>query len=326
MNEEVLARLDKKTRERLQAASAIKVERQPTPSVGLNQALKGGIPYGRQTMLWGNKSAGKTSLMIQMMGMAQKEGKTCALFDVEGTVDPEWVESLGADPNKIILSQDRSVNKVADSGVDLITAGVDILVVDSISQVIPMSYFDDKELKGFDGTRQIGQLSRDLGIMMNLWNSVNENTMIVLISQVRNNIGTYTSATHQGGWAGKHNSAVILRLWSSEGKSNALIDRLPLGDKLVDKVVGRKVTWTVDFSKTSPMGETGDYDFYFLGDKIGVDTVMEVIDLADKMGYTDKSGNWYAVGSEKLNGKKALAAYYKDHPLELEQLISRVVG
>ena len=74
--DEVLSKLDPKTRSRVQSAVDVQVEKQPTPSTGLNLALKGGLGFGRQVLIWGNKSAGKSSFCLQMIALAQKEGKT----------------------------------------------------------------------------------------------------------------------------------------------------------------------------------------------------------------------------------------------------------
>ena len=51
----------------------VEVEKQKTPSIGLNLALQGGLGFGRQILVWGNKSAGKSSFCLQMIAEAQKE-------------------------------------------------------------------------------------------------------------------------------------------------------------------------------------------------------------------------------------------------------------
>ena len=81
--EEILSKLDPKTRKRVQQATEVEIEKQATPSLSLNVGLKGGFGYGRQVLVWGNKSAGKSSFCLQMIGEAQKEGKTCAWIDSE---------------------------------------------------------------------------------------------------------------------------------------------------------------------------------------------------------------------------------------------------
>ena len=137
----ILSKLDPKTRARVQSAQDIKVEKQLTPSIGLNMALKGGLGYGRQVLVWGNKSAGKSSFCLQMIAIAQKEGKTCAWIDAEASYDQKWAETLGVDSSKLIYSSAKTVNDMVDVGVKLMEAGVDLIVVDSISALLPGIYF-----------------------------------------------------------------------------------------------------------------------------------------------------------------------------------------
>jgi recombination protein RecA len=79
--EEALAKLDPRIRKSIGNGVGISIEVQPTPSVGLNKALNGGLPYGRQVLIWGSKSSAKSSLCLQTIAVAQKEGKLCAWID-----------------------------------------------------------------------------------------------------------------------------------------------------------------------------------------------------------------------------------------------------
>ena len=81
--EDILSQLDPKLRKLVSSANGVEIEKQKTPSIGLNVALNGGLAYGRQVLIWGNKSAGKSSFCQQLIGMAQKEGKVCAWIDAE---------------------------------------------------------------------------------------------------------------------------------------------------------------------------------------------------------------------------------------------------
>ena len=85
--EDFLSQLDPSLRKRLSNATDVEVTKQKTPSISLNNALKGGFAYGRQVMVWGNKSAGKSSFCLQMIGEAQKEGKLCAWIDAGCKID-----------------------------------------------------------------------------------------------------------------------------------------------------------------------------------------------------------------------------------------------
>lgn len=90
--EEALALLDPKIRKRLSNGVGFNTEFLPTPSFGLNRALNGGLPMGRQILIWGSKSSAKSSLCLQMIGEAQKEGKLCAWIDAEMSYSEEWAK------------------------------------------------------------------------------------------------------------------------------------------------------------------------------------------------------------------------------------------
>ena len=270
--EEALAQLDPKLRKRLGPAVGIKTEMQPTPSPGLNRALGGGFPYGRQVLLWGSKSSAKSSLCLQMIGMAQKQGKLCAWVDAEMSYDEEWAIKLGVDTSQLIYSEARSINDMVDVGVALLNAGVDIIVIDSISSLLPAVYFekDSDELKPLDQTKQIGAESKDLKhawLMLNYANNREKPALIIAISQARNNIQqTYTQAAPTGGLTTQFMSSTIVKLFSSSSDSQAIKAKIQVGDKLIEQKVGRKVRWEVLNSKTSAPGDSAEYDFYYRGD------------------------------------------------------------
>ena len=137
--EEALAQLDPKLRKRLGSGVGVNYEYQPTPSYGLNRALGGGLPYGRQVLIWGSKSSAKSSMCLQMIALAQAEGKLCAWIDSEMSYSEDWARTLGVDPEKLIYSQARTISDMVDVGVGLMNAGVDLIVVDSIT-VFPTSF------------------------------------------------------------------------------------------------------------------------------------------------------------------------------------------
>ena len=318
--EEVLAQLDPRIRKRLSTGEGIKTELQPTPSYGLNKALNGGLPYGRQILIWGSKSSAKSSLCLQMIGMAQKEGKLCAWIDAEMSYSQEWAEKMGVDPTQLIVSQARTINEMVDVGTALINAGVDLVVVDSITSLLPAIYFekDSDELKQLENTKQIGAESRDFS---NAWKMINyannkvKPTLFVLISQSRNNISAmYTQQQPTGGQATKFYSSTVIKLFSSESDNQAIKGKIPVGDKLIEEKIGRKVKWELQFSKTSPGFQSGEYDFYFRGDKVGIDSVGDLVDTAEMAGIVSRTGAWYIVSDDKkVQGREAFINYVKEN-------------
>jgi recombination protein RecA len=331
--EEALAQLDPKIRKTLANGVGISIEKQPTPSFGLNKALDGGLPYGRQVLIWGSKSSAKSSMCLQMIGMAQKEGKLCAWIDAEMSYSEDWAIKLGVDPEKLIYSQARTINEMVDVGVALMEAGVDLIVVDSITSLLPAIYFEKgtEDLKQLENTKQIGAESRDFS---NAWKMINyannkvKPTLFVLISQSRNNINAmYTSQQPSGGQATKFYSSTVVKLFSSESDNQALKGKIPVGDKLIEEKVGRKIRWELQFSKTSAGFQSGEYDFYFRGENIGVDQIADLVDTAELAGIVERTGAWYILpDGNKVQGRDGFINKVKEDPELLESIKEKLNG
>jgi recombination protein RecA len=325
--DDILAKLDPKTRARVQSAQNVQVFKQQTPSIGLNMALKGGLGYGRQTLVWGNKSAGKSSFCLQMIALAQKDGKTCAWIDAEDSYDQTWAESLGVDSAALIHSKVKTVNDMVDVSTKLMEAGVDVIVVDSISALLPAIYFekDGNELKDLQDTKQIGAEAKDMTHAVKMLNYANKNTLLVLISQQRNQFGSmHASHIPTGGMAVKFFSSTVIKLWSSEAEANAIKAGIKVGDKIIEQRVGRPVNWIIDYNKLGPPNLSGQYDFYYQGDSLGVDKVGETLDVAEMCGVVEKGGAWYTVNGERFQGRAKAVAYLRENPDVADSLVEEI--
>ena len=329
--EEVLANLNPKLRKKVTLGSEIEhTQFALTPSYGLNRALNGGLPYGRQVLIWGNKSSGKSSFCLQIIAGEQKKGKICAWIDAEMTFSPEWAAQLGVDTENLIVSTARTINDMVDVATDLMKAGVDVIIVDSISALLPAVYFekDSTELKQLENTKQMGAEARDMSNavkMLNYANNQEKPTLLILISQSRNNLGSmYVNQIPTGGKAVQFYSSTIIKLFSSESDNQAIKGKIYVGDKIIEEKVGRKVRWDVQFSKTSPAFQSGEYDFYFRGDELGVDSVADLVDTAEMMGLVERSGAWYTVEGERFQGRDKLVAGVKEQ-LDIQELLVKKV-
>ena len=331
--EEALALLDPKIRKRLGTGVNIKTETQATPSPGLNRALNGGLPYGRQVLIWGSKSSAKSSLCLQTIGLAQKDGKLCAWIDAEMSYDEAWAQKLGVDTTQLIYSQARTINEMVDVAVALMQAGVDLIVIDSITSLLPAIYFekDSDELKALENTKQIGAESRDFSNawkMINYANNKTKPTLVIAISQSRNNISAmYTSQQPTGGQSTKFYSSTVIKLFSSESDNQAIKGKIAVGDKLIEEKVGRKIRWELQFSKTSPGFQSGEYDFFFRGNKVGIDSIADLVDTAEMNGIVERTGAWYKVSEDKkFQGRDAFVQYVKENEEYMEELRSKLIG
>lgn len=327
--DDILAKLDKKTRSRVEAASEREIIKLETASIGLNAALLGGLGMGRQTLVWGSKSAGKSAMCLQSVGIAQKQGKMCAWIDSENSFDPLWAERLGVDTSQLLVSPAKDIDSWTAVICDLMNAGVDAIVADSISSLIPSTYFEkNDELKeGLEGTKQIGTMSKELGIAVNKFNYVNKKTALVLISQARNKFNTYGAQLQpMGGEAMKYYSSTVIKLWASASEREQITADVTRGDKIISTPVGRPVTYTVEFNKIGPPNQAGMYDFYYDGDHVGIDRIGEIVDLGEKSGVISKSGAWYYYGDEKFQGRLKLVNWLREQQDVTEEITKRIMS
>ncbi|GGY70398.1 hypothetical protein GCM10007071_16740 [Marinobacter zhanjiangensis] len=106
-----------------------------TGSLGLDVALGiGGLPYGRVCEIYGPESSGKTTLTLQVIAEAQKDGKTCAFIDAEHALDPIYAEKLGVNVDELLVSQPDTGEQALEIADMLVRSNaVDVIIVDSVA-------------------------------------------------------------------------------------------------------------------------------------------------------------------------------------------------
>ena len=178
-----------------------------------------------------------------------------------------------------------------------------------------------------EDTKQIGAEAKDMTHAVKMLNYANKNTLLVLISQQRNQFGSmHASHIPTGGMAVKFFSSTIIKLWSSEAEANAIKSGIKVGDKIIEQKVGRPVNWIVDYNKLGPQNQTGQYDFYYQGDSLGVDQIGEILDVAEMMGIVQKGGAWYTIGEERFQGRNKALDYLRSNEEIVQELKEKVYG
>lgn len=323
--DEILSKLNPKTAEAFVRASEIETELLSTPSLGINMAI-GGLRYGAIHTIWGGRSGGKSMFCLGLAREAQKNGKTVAWVDAEKNFDKSWARRHGVDTDDIIVSHTTSMANTANNAVDLVRNGIDLLVIDSMSVLLPQSYFDDGEMKDLEKTNQIGTFSKNFGSMMNMLNDLNKHTCIVVISQVRNKFHQYgASKTLMGGEAAEFMNSTIIKMYAPLSDKETIKGQITNGDLILERPVGRPVTWTIDKARGSGMNQTGTYDMYFAGDRVGIDLTGEVIDYGVEYGIIQRGGAWYTVGEERCQGRPKAVKYLKENPEIQEKLYLEIL-
>jgi len=159
------------------------VETISTGSLGLDIALgAGGLPMGRVVEIYGPESSGKTTLTLEVIAEAQKNGKTCAFVDAEHALDPIYAEKLGVNINELLVSQPDTGEQALEI-CDMLTrsGAIDVIVVDSVAALTPKA-----EIEGEMGDSHMGLQARMLSQAMRKLtaNLKQSNTMMIFINQI----------------------------------------------------------------------------------------------------------------------------------------------
>lgn len=314
--EEIYASLNKDVLSKVRLAQDITKEVIPTASYGLNKALGGGFRKGKQHTIWGTEQSSKSSMILQTIGINQKLGNTCAWIDAEHSFDEEWARELGVDNSKLIVSSVSSFEDAANLQIDLIHAGIDIIVVDSIGILIPDSFIDKVgEIKRFEDTRQIGTKAANAGKMVSMVNAINFTTSLIYINQARVDAGGFVPVdTTTGGRAYSHADSLRLKVFASATDGKAIKDKVQYGSVLVEKKVGIDVNWTIQKNKLNGNYTSGSYKFYIDGDHIGVDYHSELLDDAIKFGIVERGASWYTILGKSFQGEHKASEYLRNNP------------
>lgn len=327
MIDDVLAGLTNKTRKRIQLASEVTIEKLPLASTSLTKNLGGGVVKGRMTMFWGVKSAGKTTLLLQSIARWQKEGQKCAWIDVEGAYDPVWAEKLGVDNDSLAISFSKSAKDVTEDCKELMAQGVDVIVIDSITALVPDGWYEKKtdEIKELQDTYQIGTQAKSITNMCQVLSAVNKNTAILFISQARKKIESYGAFDAPTGGQGiQFYCSSVVKLHASKTDKEQKKELVEKFGRLVELPVAREVTHTVEYNKVGPPSHIGNYMLYYDGPEIGIDNLAEDIDVALELGLISHSGAWFKYKDEKIQGLPKVVEYFKTNIDEYEELKGKI--
>lgn len=161
----------------------------------LDKLTGGGIPVGLFTVIWGNKSTGKTTLTYKIIAEAQKQDKIVAFFDLENTFDPDWAIKQGINIDELVLGYFNTAEEAMDALIVMAeNKAVDLVVVDSIQAMSPKG-----EQRNKSGTvrsieeDEMALLARKLSKFFRITApKINEgNIAVVMIGQARMDIGGF---------------------------------------------------------------------------------------------------------------------------------------
>ncbi|HEX21077.1 MAG TPA: recombinase RecA [Actinobacteria bacterium] len=283
----------------------------PTGSLALDVALGiGGVPRGRVVEIYGPESSGKTTLSLQIMAEAQKDGGIAAFIDAEHALDPIYARRLGVDVDNLLVSQPDTGEQALEIVEMLIRSGaIDVIVVDSVAALVPRA-----EIEGEMGDAHMGLQARLMSqAMRKLTGAISKsNTTAIFINQLRQKIGVMfgNPETTTGGRALKFYASIR-------------IDIRRIGSiKQGAEIIGNQVRAKVVKNKMSPPFKKAEFDIMY-GE--GISKEGSIIDIGVETGIIAKSGSWYNYGEQRLGqGRESAKQFLKENADLMATLESQV--
>ena len=289
--------------------SISKIECISTGILGIDDILGGGFPRGRIIEIAGAESSGKTSLCIQAMVECQKNDGVVGFIDAEHALDLEYAKNLGLNIEELYLSQPAYGEQAIDIAESMIDAGIDLLIIDSVAALTPLS-----EIEGEMGDAQMGKQARLIGqAMRKLTAKIGKNkTCVIFTNQYRSGIGPYASSkVTTGGNALKFFASQRLDL--SKGKVDDTGNEDAIKSVVRIKVIKNKI---------APPFKKGEFEIIF---GKGFSKESDLLSLAVKYDIIQKAGSWYSYNNEKIGqGSERALEWLSENSERFEEIKQKV--
>ncbi len=287
------------------------IEAISTGSVSLDIACGiGGLPKGRIIEIFGPESSGKTTLALQVVAEAQREGGKAAFIDAEHALDPIYARALGVDIDELLVSQPDTGEDALEICEMLVrSAAISVVVIDSVAALVPR-----QEIEGDMGDSHVGLQARLMSQALRKITGIanKTGTMVIFINQLREKVGAMfgNPETTTGGRA--------LKFYASVRLDVRRIESIKMGDS----IIGNRTRVKVVKNKVAPPFKMTEFDIMY---GKGISRAGDILDCAVEAGLIEKSGAWYSYAGERIGqGRENVKQYLEGRPELMERLEAEI--
>jgi recombination protein RecA len=270
----------------------------------------GGVPRGRIIEIYGPESSGKTTVCLHIIAEAQKNGGLAAFIDTEHALDIGYAQKLGVDIGNLLVSQPEYGEQALEICETLVRSNaLDVIVVDSVAALTPRA-----EIEGEMGDSVMGMQARLMSqALRKLTAAVSKsNVSLIFTNQLREKIGVMfgNPETTTGGKALKFYASVRLDI----RRIGAIKDG--------DAVIGNRTRVKVVKNKIAPPFKEVEFDILY---NEGISKIGDLIDLAVNKEIIKKSGAWFTIGENRVQGRDGVKKYLTENKEEYDILFNKVM-
>jgi recombination protein RecA len=273
----------------------------PTPAMDLNRILSGslfkGLPSKTLVGIVGPEHTFKSSFMILCMVEAQKQGYTPVIIDTEGGINNVFCERWGLDLDKVLYVYTPWVEEVISTLGQLHGAGEKYIIgIDSVGGLDRLKMLKDAA-KG-DPKMDQGLLQKQIRSMLKLLLNIciSQDSIGVACGHLYGSPGTVPMPDQIGGGkAMRYFPRVLISLKR---------EYIREGGEKKGQIIGTRLrASTVKNHMYPPFQECViDIDY-----EKGINPYAGLFKVAQHTGYVVKSGSWFEIAGEKVQGADAAA-------------------
>jgi recombination protein RecA len=256
------------------------IPKQSSGVLSLDFALGGGFGKGKIVEVFGENSAGKTTISILAASEAQKDepDKYVAIIDAEHALDANYCKSLGLDMSKVLICQPDHGEQGTQIALDLMETGkISFLFIDSIAALTPKAIIEG-EMEDNSMAQHARLMSKFLAKALAITNKTG--TVMYMANQYRNKINSYGNPQiTTGGEAPKFYCSQRIELRAKKEEGYKLVTATIIKNKLAAPY--KVCTMRVGFG-------------------YGVDKVFDTFEIAVSLNVIQKAGNTWSFKGQKI--------------------------